>query len=41
MGNNNFQFVGSQVKDQKMLLCFVSQTVDGIDLPLRVLVKLG
>lgn len=39
MMNNNFQFVGSQVKDTKMLMCFVSSTVDGFDLPLRVLVK--
>jgi hypothetical protein len=39
MVNNNFQFVGSQVKDFKMLICFISSTVDGFDLPMRILVK--
>lgn len=39
--NNNFQFINSQVSGQKMLLNFVTSTVDGIDIPLRVLLQSG
>lgn len=39
--NNNFQFINSQVSGQKMLLNFVTSTVDGIDIPLRVLLQQG
>lgn len=31
--------MGSQVKEDKILMLFVTSSVDGLDLPLRVLVK--
>jgi hypothetical protein len=39
--NNNFQFINRQDSGDKILLSFVTSTVDGIDIPLRVLIQRG